>query len=106
MLRGIEVFFVILGVLLVSIWAAEGNNFFISRWLAPREEQVRRETFEESKAYNDSMVQDIYSMQKDYLLATTPEQKSALKYMIMHRVATYDKNKLPGDLRSFINDLK
>ena len=32
-------------------WVAQGNSFFMYKFFAPKQEQVRRETFEQSKAY-------------------------------------------------------
>ena len=87
-------------------WIIEGNNFFLYKVFAPREEQVRREVFEQSKSYNDGMLQELYSMQLDYVKAKNAEQKAAIKSVILHRVSGYDQNKLPFDLRQFINQLK
>ena len=51
---------------------------------------MRRETFEESKAYNAGMIQELQNMQFEYVKAA-PEQKDALASIILHRVADYDR---------------
>ena len=44
-------------------WAVQGNDFFMYKVFAPKYEQVRRTTFEQSKAYNQGMVQELQNMQ-------------------------------------------
>lgn len=93
-------------VLLVGlIWLFQGNDFFMYKIFAPKYEQVRRETFEQSKAYNQGMVQELENMYLKYQEAT-PEHKSALKSVILHRMADYPEDKLPNYLRNFVQELK
>lgn len=87
------------------VWIAQGNDFFLYKVFAPKYEQVRRETFEQSKAYNQGMVQELQNMQFEYVKAS-PEQQKALASIILHRAADYDVNKLPPDLAEFINQLR
>ena len=86
-------------------WAAEGNDFFMYKFFAPKEEAVRRQTFEESKAYNDGMAQEISAMQLDYAKGT-PDQRAALRSVIIHRTAAYDTSRLPPDLQAFVASVK
>jgi hypothetical protein len=86
-------------------WFVKGNDFLIYKIFAPKEEQVRREVFEESKSYNDGMTQELYSMQMDYIKAN-PDQKLALRSIILHRVSGYNISKFPIDLQQFITQLK
>lgn len=96
---------VVLAAVLGITWLAQGNEFFLRRYFAPKFEDVRRETFEHSKAFNQGMVQELQNMQFEYLQASE-EHKAALASVILHRAADYDESKLPADLRQFINDLK
>ena len=82
-----------------------GNSFFLYQYFAPKTEQVRRETFEQSKAYNQGVSQDISNFQQQYIQADA-SQKDALASLIIHRYADYDLSKLPPDQRSFIEKLK
>lgn len=86
-------------------WVIEGNDFFLYKVFAPRREAVRRETFEQSKAYNDGMAQELRSAQIDYVKAT-PDQKQAIGSIVMHRVSGYDQSKLPADLRAFVRQVE
>lgn len=86
-------------------WVVQGNGFFLYKVFAPKYEQVRRETFEETKSYNQGMVQELQNMQFQYVQAK-PEQKATLASIILHRVADYDGERLPPDLREFIAQLR
>jgi hypothetical protein len=100
--------FIGIGVVLTLLgltWAIQGNGFFMYKVFAPKYEQVRRETFEQSKAYNQGMVQELQNMQFEYVKADK-EHQAALASVILHRAADYDESKLPADLRAFIADLK
>ena len=93
-------------VVLVGLpWFVQGQEFFLYRYFAPKTEQVRREVFEQSKAYNQGMVQELQNMQFEYVKAE-PEHKNALASIILHRVADYPQDKLPADLRTFIQGLR
>lgn len=86
-------------------FAIKGTDLFIYRWFAPREEQVRRETFEQSKAYREGMQQDIQAMAFQYQTADEAH-RGALASMILHRVADFDVDLLSPDLRAFVLRLR
>jgi hypothetical protein len=98
--------FLLLIVMVLGLtWVFQGNDFFLFQYFAPRTEQVRREVFEQSKAYNQGMVQELQNMQFEYVKAS-PEHKKALGSLILHRAADYPLEKMPTDLRDFIKGLK
>lgn len=88
-------------------WVSQGNEFFLYKVFAPKYEQVRRETFEQSRAFNQGMVQELQNMQFEYVKAKT-EQKDALASIILHRASGYNLNDpiVPADLRHFITQLR
>lgn len=86
-------------------WLVEGNDFFLAKVFAPKQEDVRRETFEHSKAYRQGMVQELQNMQFEYEKAA-PEHKAALADLILHRAADFPEDDLPPDLAAFIHQLK
>lgn len=96
---------VVLLVLFGVTWLVQGNDFFLYKTFAPQYEQVRRETFEQSKAYNQGVAQDISNFQQQYIQAND-SQKDALASVIIHRTADYDLSKLSPDQRSFIEKLR
>ena len=51
-------------VLVIGLsWIVQGNEFFLYKVFAPRTEAMRREVFEQSKAFNQGMVQELQNMQ-------------------------------------------
>jgi hypothetical protein len=94
----------LLGILALT-WIVQGNQFFLYKFFAPKTEDVRREVFENTKSYNQGMVQELQNMQFEYIKAK-PEQQKALASIILHRVSDFDESKLPSDLRSFIDGLR
>ncbi len=88
-------------------WAIQGNDFFLYQYFAQKYEQVRRTTFEQSKAYNQGMVQELQNMQFEYVKADDAH-KAALADIILHRAADYnmDDSRVPSDLRDFVAKLK
>jgi len=95
----------IIVALFALTWLAQGNQFFLYRYFAPKTEAVRRQVFEQSKAYNQGMVQELQNMQFEYL-RSEPDAKAALAPIILHRAADYDQDKLPPDLYAFLQQLK
>ncbi len=89
---------------LALTWVFQGNDFFLYKAFAPAYEGVRRQVFEQTKSYNQGMVQELQNMQFQYLNVDKAHQ-DALASIILHRAADYD-GQLPSDLRSFIDNLK
>ena len=92
-------------LLLALIWAVQGTDFFMYKVFAPKYEQVRRETFEGSKAYKTGMIQELQNMQIAYLKADE-NHKQALATIIIQRVSEFDETQLPTNLHEFIDGLK
>ena len=103
----IAMVFVLFIAIMALGWIAQGNDFLLFKFFAPRQEAVRREVFEQSKAYNQGMIQEILAYQAKYVTAA-PEQKEALATIILHMTADYnmDDSRVPADLRNFIHELK
>lgn len=102
---GVGIFLLVV-ILCIGIgWLSMGNDFFLYKYFAPKQEQVRREVFEQTKSYNQGMIQELQNMQFQYIKADSTAKK-ALASIILHRAADYDENKLPYDLRVFIQELK
>ncbi len=88
-------------------WVGQGSDFFLYKVFAPKYEAVRRDTFEQSKAYNQGMIQELQNMQFEHAKAH-PGQKDALASIILHRAADYDLNdpRVPAELRQFVQSLR
>lgn len=94
-----------LTVLIGGGWIVEGNEFFLYKFFAPKQEAVRREVFEQSKAYNQGVAQELEGAEMDYAHADA-DQKAAIRSVVLHRVADYDESKLTPDLREFVDTLR
>jgi hypothetical protein len=82
----------IVGVIILFvglIWAIQGNDFFMYKFFFPKYEGVRRQVFEQTKSYNQGMIQELQNMQFQYEQADA-EHKKALASIILHRAADYD----------------
>lgn len=98
--------FSIVGVVaLVALgWIFAGNDLAMMKVFAPAKEQVRRETFETSKAYRDGMVQELRAMQFEYMKADDAH-KAGMANVIRHRLAGFPEDAIPSDLQTFIKEL-
>jgi hypothetical protein len=92
-------------VLIALGWIFTGNNLLMNKYFLPKQEQVKREVFEETKSYNQGMIQELQNMQFEYIKAK-PEQQASLRSIILHRAAGYPTDKMPIDLYNFIQELK
>ena len=86
-------------------WIVMGNEFFLYKFFAPRQEAVRRQVFEQTKSYNQGMIQELQNMQFQYEQADA-QHKAALASLILHRSADFPAESLPPDLDRFIRDLR
>jgi hypothetical protein len=86
-------------------WVVQGNEFFLYRYFGPKTEAVRRDVFEQTKSYNQGMVQELENMQFEYVKSESGH-KAALRSLILHRAADFPPDRMPDDLRSFISGLK
>jgi len=88
-------------------WIATGNDFFLYKFWAPKQEAVRRQVFEQTRSFNQGMIQELQNMQFQYVQADDAH-KDALASLILHRASGYNLNDpdVPADLRSFIQKLK
>ena len=104
----LQIFAAFIGVLLfftIIAWFAQGSDFFLYRYFAPKYEQVRRETFEQTKSYRQGMSQQLQKMQFEYVQAK-PENKAALASIILEQYADFDETALTADQVQFLDSLK
>ena len=102
---GFTVLFLV--VVMALGWFVQGNDFFMYKFWAPKQEAVRRQVFEQTRSFNQGMIQELQNMQFQWVQADD-EHKAALADLILHRASGYNLNDpdVPADLRSFIQKLK
>jgi hypothetical protein len=92
--------------LLGITWIAQGDHFFLYQVFAPKYEQVRRNTFEQSRAFNEGMAQELSGMWRDYNHATNDGEKAAIRSLVQHRAAGYDIDNIENpQLRGFVRQM-
>ena len=108
MLKGIAAGVGALVAILALSWVFMGNEFFLYKYFAPKQEAVRRQVFEQSRAFNQGMVQELQNMQFEYVKEKDPDAKAALASVILHRTSGYNMDDpiVPPDLRQFVVQLK
>lgn len=104
-LKGVGIGILVFVALTVIGFAFQGTNFFMYKFWAPKYEGARREVFEQTKSYQQGMIQDLRKSQEEFVQAD-PEQQRALATVILHRVADFPEEDLPSDLRVFLADLR
>ena len=85
-------------------WGVAYHDLLFTSFFAPKYENVRRNTFEQSKSFRTGAVQELQNMQFEYIKAS-PEHKKALADIIRHRAAEVPVDAMPADLQSFISNL-
>ena len=99
-------FSILLGLLALT-WVVQGNHFFMYRVFGIQYENTRREIFEQSRAFNEGMAQELQRMWLDYQHATNPDEKAAIRALVSHRTADYDLNRIENpQLRAFVRQMQ
>ena len=86
------------------IWGVAYHDLIFTSFFAPKYENVRRNTFEQSKSFRTGAVQELQNMQFEYIKAS-PEHKKALADIIRHRATEIPIDAMPADLSAFVNTL-
>lgn len=89
--------------LVIAVLIIESGNF-LSFWnfsfFAPKVEQVRYNTFENSQSYNDGMIRDLQEFQLEWA-GSTDSQKDTIRAVVLQRFSHYDESRLPTNLQLF-----
>ena len=87
------------------IWGVAYHDLIFTSFFAPKYENVRRKTFEQSKSFRTGAVTELQNMQFEYIRSDAAH-KVALKDIIIHRSAEVPEDAMPQDLYNFIQGLK
>lgn len=88
----------LIGVMTLG-WIFQGNDFFMYKFFAPRYEQSRRETYEQTKSYRQGSVQRLNTLCTQASSADE-NHKPMLNDVISHEFAEWNIEDVPGYLRS------
>lgn len=80
-------------------------NLKVEGWFAPREANVQREVFENTKSFNEGKEQELMKVYKEYLTATD-ETKAGLRTYVSHTFADYPIERLDATLQDFVKECR
>lgn len=92
--------------ILALSWIFTGNDFFLYKYFAPKQENVRRQVFVNTDSFVEGKISSLSQERLAYESADAGAQKRALRTMILSEAAQVDNHKLPLDMQTFINSLK
>ena len=106
--KNISITLGIIVMVFLAAWLVQGGDFFMYKFFAPKYEQVRRETFEQTRSFNVGMVTELENMQVAYETEKNERAKRTLADVILHRASGYnlDDPAVPFSLKVFIEDLR
>jgi hypothetical protein len=84
---------------------ATGGDLAIYRFWAPKRANAERQVFEQTQGYVQGKTEYLTQLRYQYQCASG-EQRESLRRMILTEAATVDNDKLPADLRVFIERVK
>jgi len=93
-------------VVIVMAVMLSGANLEMTRFFGTRMESIKTDIYRENKSYIEGTRRDLREMMVEYAKAETEAHRSAIKSLILHRAGELDRDRLPQDLRDFINTLE
>lgn len=92
-------------VILVCLlsWVFTGNSLLLYKFFAPKQEAVRREVFEQTKSFQQGIIQEIRASKNNYDQTDDPGKRSAALQYAKHQADQLnDPNVIPPDLASWL----
>jgi len=98
-----------IGTILLVAFLSMGGDYIGLQWykfIAPQQENARREVFEQTKSFNQGMTMKLLDYRKQYMFAKSPGDKAAIASVVSHLYADYSPDNLDPELREFLKDCK
>lgn len=93
------------GLVLLFILGLYGLGWF--KFFAPKEENIRREVFEQTKSYVHGKIQDLAKYYDEYQKSDSPESKSAIQELVKSQFADFDTNTISSQqLKTFLINMR
>ena len=89
-----------------AAWIATENSYRLSEHYAPRIENVRRSTFEQSRAFQEGTIRDLDNLRLEYGRAGSDAQRQTIADTARHRLADVPVEQLPPSLQAFARDVE
>lgn len=94
-----------IGVIVGAAFGVPYLRLQVMRAYGTELESVKTDIYRENKSYVEGTVRDLREMQVEYVTAND-SQREALASLILHRANELDWDRLPNDVRRFLNELK
>ncbi len=96
----------LMGIILLGAlgFAFTAVDFASYRFWAPKQENVRREVYENTKSYRDGLRRDFDNLYLQYVSAKTVDEKDAVLSVIRHRASGVDPSFLPTEIANLIRN--
>lgn len=85
--------------ILALSWIFTGNDFFLYKYFAPKQEAVRRQVYEQTKSYRQGSVQRLNTLCSQ-LKDSDDDHKAMLRDVISQEFAEWSDDDIPVYLRS------
>lgn len=77
------------------------------KFFNPKYENVKREVFENTQSYTHGKIQDLAKYHYEYQNTKSPEDREALRQVIINRFAEFDESKIKSqELASFLRKMR
>jgi len=94
--------FIVLGIAVLV--GGSFGSLTLYRTFAPQWEDARTDVYRNSKSYVEGTIRDLRKLKREYEKADET-QKKALKTIIFQRSDELDYDKLPSDIRVFLDSI-
>lgn len=81
-------------------------NMKVEGWFRPREANIEREVFENTKSYNEGKEQELLKTYKEYVSTSDESIRAGLRSYVSHTFADYPVERLDPKLRNFVQECK
>jgi len=84
-------------------------NMKVEAWFAPREQNIQREVFENTKSYNEAKEQELVKHKFEWEKAKGKDDVGTMKAVesaVRHKFADYEDNRLSPELQEFVRHCK
>jgi hypothetical protein len=101
-------------IMLIVILGAMGLggryiNMKVEAWFAPREQNIQREVFENTKSYNEGKEQELVKYKFEYDKARGKDDVGTMRAVesaVRHSFADYEDDRLSPELQEFVRQCK
>lgn len=98
--------FVVVVALIVGVaFGVPALRLQVMRMYGTELESVKTDIYRENKSYVEGTIRDLRELEVDYAKADD-SQREALASLILHRANELDWDRLPSDVRDFLDELK